>query len=418
MSKFVTLAGLMRNERRSPRALVELQRRKLQRLVRHAYQHVPLYTRLFREAGVQPGDIRTAADLASLPVIDKNLLRMQPLEDVIDSRRRGELIERNTSGTSGSPFRFFVDPSFDNHCKAQYLRPYLSNGRTPFDRVLRFTSHADGRRSWFQRLGLMRETSVGCGLPAGELLEALRRENADILQGYPSVLAALAARIDPGEPGFRRPRMVFTDSELLSIAQRRQIEESFGAPVFDVFGTFETDNIGHECSEHAGYHLAIDCVVAEVLQDGVTAPPGETGSLVCTVLDNFAMPFIRYDLGDIVAFSSEACRCGRSLPLMSIVEGRRVDYAVLPDGSRQSPMRFLLAFDSISELALEYQVVQTACDAFLINLVPRRELAEADRTRIAGFIRAERPGARVTVQEVVDIAPEASGKRRTFISQI
>lgn len=419
LSKYVVLAALMRNERRGPQALAEIQARKLQRLVAHAYENVPFYRRLFQQAKLRPGDVRSAADLERLPVVDRDLLRAQPLEDVIDRRRRlGELVERHTSGSSGSPFRFFVDAAYDIHCKAQYLRPYLSNGRTPFDRVLHFTAFPDRRPRWFERIGLMRETLVGCSRPVDELLDALRHEQADIVQGYPSVLSALAARIDPGEPGFRWPRMVFTDSELLTSSVRRRIDESFGAPVFDVFGSYETDNIGYECAEHAGYHLAIDCVVAEFVRGGAAVAPGESGELVCTVLDNYAMPLIRYNLEDIAAAAPEPCRCGRGLPLMSVVEGRSVDCVVLPDGSLQSPMQFLGALDSIGELALEYQIVQTARDAFLVRLVPRRELDAADRGRVADTILGQLPDAHVRLQEVGEIAREPSGKRRTFICEV
>jgi phenylacetate-CoA ligase len=415
----MVLASLLRNERRDPAELADLQSRKLKRIVAHAYRHVRFYRRVFDAARVRPDEIETAADLVRLPVIEKSELKRQAPEDLVDSSRPiGELIERRTSGSSGSPFRFFVDRAFDQHCKAQYLRPYLSNGRSVFERAVRFTSFPDTRRRWFERLGLLRETRVDCVAPAAVQLETLRRENADIVQGYPSVLAALAARIDTQERGFRAPRIVFTDSELLTPPARRLIEAAFGAPVFDVFGTFETDNIGYECEEHAGYHLAIDCVVAEFVRDGMPVEPGESGDLVCTVLDNYAMPFIRYRLDDTAAASPEACRCKRNLPLMSVVEGRHYDNVLLPDGATQSPLRILVALDSIGELALEYQIVQKATDAFQVRLVPRRALTTADREQVAGIVRRHLPGARVTVHEQTELARERSGKRRAFIREL
>jgi phenylacetate-CoA ligase len=155
-----------------------------------------------------------------------------------------------------------------------------------------------------------------------------------------------------------------------------------------------------------------------VLENGAPVAAGESGDLVCTVLGNYGMPFIRYSLGDVAALSPEACSCGRALPLMSIVEGRRVDCVRLPGGGLQSPMRFLGALDSIDELALEYQVVQSSPGDFLVKLVPRRELADDDQQHIAGLIRAQLPDARVTIQPVGHIPREASGKRRTFTSRI
>lgn len=408
----------MHNERRTPQDLADLQARKLRRLIAHACEYVPFYRRLFQDAGVTAGDIRNPADLVRLPVVDKEMLRSQAIGDLVDHRRSPEdLIERHTSGSSGSPFRFLVDAAYDQHCKAQYLRPYLTNGRSLLDRVLHFTSSSSRPRKWFTRAGLLRSTRVGCSQPVDRLLAVLNEEHADIVQGYPSVLSSLANRIDAARRGFRSPRRVFTDSELLIPDARRRIERAFGAPVFDVFGTFETDNIAYECSEHAGYHLAIDCVVVEFLRDGKPVTPGESGDLVCTVLNNFAMPFIRYKLGDIAAALPGYCRCGRNLPMMKVIEGRSVDCMLMPDGTMQSPMNFLLQMDALGELALEYQVVQTEADAFVVRLVPARDVTSADRKHLSDFIVAQCPGARVSVEQVEHIEREPSGKRRTFICQ-
>lgn len=418
-SKYRLLLGLMRNERRSLGDLVAGQARSLQTLVGHAYEHVPFYRRLFRDAGVRPEDIRSAADLQRLPVIDKTLLRAQPIEDLIDRRIGPDtLIERHTSGSSGSPFRFFVDPAFDAFCKAQYLRPYLTNGRTPFDRLLRLTVMPGPEPQWFQRLGLMRESRLVGDERPETLLAGFLAARPTILQGYPSRLLALAGALERQRSRFAAPRMVFTDSELLTASTRTRIEQVFRAKVFDVFGSYETDNIAYECRERGGYHLAIDCVVPEFIADGRPALPGEAGELVCTVLHNHAMPLIRYSLGDIAAASAQPCACGRGLPLMSVIEGRLVDSVMRPDGLTESPLQFLARLDYISEFALEYQVAQTAYDEFLVTLVCRRSLRNADRDVVADAIRKQYPDARVTVVEATHIAHEPSGKRRTFRCEV
>lgn len=420
LRKYLTLARLLRNERLPPQALAEMQAAKLRRLVQHAALNVPFYTRLFAASGVEPADIRTPADLQKLPVVDKDMLRSQPLEDLVDRRLpRSAWIDRYTSGSSGSPFHFVLDRSYDEHCKAQYLRPYLSNGRSLGDRLLHFTSWMAGKSPpWFSRVGALRSTRVDCSLPAQELLAVVRREQAELLQGYPSVLTSIASRIDPANRGFRPPRTVFTDSELLTPVDRRIIERAFGAPVLDVFGTFETDNIAYQCGEGGGYHLAIDCVVLEFIRDGQPVAPGEHGNLVCTVLNNTAMPLIRYALGDIGSAATRGCACGRTLPLMNVIEGRDVDRVRMPDGSTRSPMKFLVALDALHHLALEYQVVQTSLFDFTYRLVTARALTEADRGYLAGLIRAQHAEARVHFELVDHIGRERSGKRRTFISRI
>jgi phenylacetate-coenzyme A ligase PaaK-like adenylate-forming protein len=106
---------------------------------------------------------------------------------------------------------------------------------------------------------------------------ALRTYRPDIIHGYPSSLVSLGSVIlDKGldVPG---PRQVFTDS----------------------VGSFETENIAYECEHHQGCHVATDCVILEILKDGKPVAEGEDGEMVCTVLDNLAMPLVRYNLHDL-----------------------------------------------------------------------------------------------------------------------
>ena len=162
------------------------------------------------------------------------------------------------------------------------------------DRVLRLTVTPIGAPRWFQRLRLMRETRIIGDAHAPAMLSTFLASKPNILQGYPSRLVLLAEAVERERVNFVTPRLVFSDSELLTIQARNQIERVFGAPLFDVYGTYETDNIGYECADRRGYHLAIDCVVPEIVVNGRAAEPGEPGELVCTVLHNYAMPLIRY----------------------------------------------------------------------------------------------------------------------------
>ncbi|HEX9876073.1 MAG TPA: hypothetical protein VGC50_05410 [Gammaproteobacteria bacterium] len=418
-SKYRRLISLMRNEWRSPEALAAMQNAKLRRLVDHAYTNVPFYRRLFREAGAVPADIRNAADLVRLPVIDKSMLRVRPVEDIVDRRMRPEqLIERYTSGSTGAPFRFFVDAAFDAQCKAQYLRPYLTNGRGLFDRVLRFSSHGPVPDTWFQKLGLLREIKVACDRPPDALLTSFVETAADIVEGYPSTLLALSSAIERTNPEFKKPKLVFSDSELLTEAVRTSIQANIGAPVLDVFGTFETDNIAYECNKRSGYHVAIDCVVAEIVAADKPVEPGERGELVCTVLDNYAMPFIRYKLGDIATALPTPCKCGRGLPLMNVAWGRTRDCVVRGDGTMEAPIEFTAGIDRIIEFAFQYQIAQTGYDSFRIALVPRRSLEARDRALIETLVRKRYPGATVTIAEVDEIPREASGKSRIFVCEL
>src|SRR5207244_11937336 len=87
-----------------------------------------------------------------------------------------------------------------------------------------------------------------------------------------------------------------------------------------------------ECPEHSGLHVNADGVLIEIVAGGRPAPPGTPGAIVVTDLSNFAMPLIRYQIGDVGVLADRACPCGRGLPLLESIEGREADYVVTADG--------------------------------------------------------------------------------------
>jgi phenylacetate-CoA ligase len=409
----------MRNERRSPEALREIQAAKLRRLTQHAYDNVSFYRRIMDQAGIKPADIQGPADLNLLPVIDKTTLLRQPLASILDDRLDPDsLVKKETSGSTGVPFRIYASPDLDRFCKAQALRPYLSNGLSVFQKTLRFGAYSKASSTWFQRLGLLRECRVSCEAKPQEMLDEFCRYRPSVLQGYPSALMVLVTEMQRQQAAFKPPAIVFTDSELLTPFDRRQLETTFRAPLFDVFGSWETDNVAYECDRHNGYHVAIDCVVVETILDGRSVPADEAGELVCTVLDNYAMPLIRYNLHDLVTCSTKQCDCGRGFPLMSVINGRTLDRIHLPDGRWQSPSALLARTLAFYDFAYRYQIVQETVTKFRFVVMPRRPLRQEDKTQIAAVLRMTHPEAEVIVDENGTIEKERSGKTRGFINRV
>jgi phenylacetate-coenzyme A ligase PaaK-like adenylate-forming protein len=110
-------------------------------------------------------------------------------------------------------------------------------------------------------------------------------------------------------------------------------------------------------------------VLVEVLQDGRPAEPGERGEVVLTNLHAYAMPFIRYRIGDI-ATRAHACRCG--LPFGSIAEirGRMIDYFPLPDGRLLHPYEVMTRLVwGPGEWLRRYQLVQVRRDHVVLYAV-------------------------------------------------
>lgn len=411
------LAQMLRNESRTPTALRADQAQQVTDLVRHAAAQVPFYRDLYGAHGISMAAFQGLDDLPLLPIVTKQDLRAAgAAARAMDAPH--ERVNIRTSGSSGEPFKFQIDPRYDQWRKAQCLRPYLSTGQSLWDKVFRITAVPRQHQPWFSKLGLLRERHVASTDKPEQIVQAWREFSPDVLQGYPSVLRPLAhfclesdQRLQPA------PRMVYSDSELLLPDARRLIEYAFGAPVTDVFGTFETDNIAFQCEMRDGYHVTNDCVVLEIVRDGKPAAMEEEGDMVVTVLRNHAQPFIRYSLGDIGRLSARSCPCGRPFPLLTVIDGRANDQIVLADGRRITPAWIFAKVGPFVDSIRLYQLQQLDIGHFRLLIEPYTGYQDVDRGGIVAALRGVLGEAVIEVQ-VQHIARDPSGKRRFFTSRL
>lgn len=130
-------------------------------MVKHAYNTVGFYKRLFDESGLQPYDIKSIEDIIKIPIIDKEILRKFSYDELISKNYKwNNLISIKTAGSSGMPFKFFIDNLFDQFRKAQCLRPYITNGKKLFDHTISFSVHKAPPKKWFHKFNIMKESRI------------------------------------------------------------------------------------------------------------------------------------------------------------------------------------------------------------------------------------------------------------------
>lgn len=418
LRRIIYLSQMLRNASRSADSLAVRQGRVLQSLVRQAATRVPFYRELYATQGIGPDSVLALEDLPGLPIVTKAQLRAAGGAAVsLDAPRRR--VKISTSGSSGEPFEFSIDSDYDQWRKAQYLRAYLCGGRRLRDTVLRLTALPQPRVPWISHLGLLRERQFSCASDPARIVDAWQALAPDVLQGYPSSLRSLANYCrERGRSLNPTPRLVFTDSELLTPDTRALVEQQFAAPVLDIFGTFETDNIAFQCAMRTGYHIASDCAVIEIVREGKPVPPGEQGEIVVTVLANRTTPFIRYNLRDIGRLLPQPCACGLPFPLLTGLQGRADDLIVLEGGGQRTAMDVLGRLDHSSAAVRHYQLRQLRLGVFELLMVPSSAYRPEDGKRMASAIAATLGNAQVTVRLVEFIPPDRSGKLRAFVSQL
>jgi len=199
---------------------------------------------------------------------------------------------------------------------------------------------------------------------------------------------------------------------------RRQITEAFEAPVFDVYACHEFRVIAWECKDTGELHMCDDCMIVEVLKDGRPATIGERGEIVGTNLHSFAMPFIRYRLGDIVTKGLETCRCGQPFSTIGAIQGRMTDYFSLPGGRLIHPYEISLLFIDTSWLR-QYQMVQEREDRIILRVVPSTTPTPQELNQLEESVTAVL-GQEMEFQLILvhEIQLEPSGKFRVLRSLV
>jgi phenylacetate-CoA ligase len=391
---------------------------------------VPFYHERLRQVGVRPDAVRTVDDLAKLPVVRKDELRSVDVSQLVSREYDvAGLKVLRTSGSTGKPFRFYVSGVEDDWRKAMYLRANVSCGQRPRDVWAFVTSprHFGDTTGIQRRLGFFAQTLVPVFCTPEEQVRRISDAEPDVLDGYSGALFLIGHEVERQGIGSIRPRLMFGSADSIDVASRRYMERVFKAPYLDQYGCAEVDRTAWQCPLRDSYHLDVDSVVTQFVDEtGEAVGAGESGEIVLTSLFSFAMQFIRYSLGDVGKPSSDVCSCGRALPLMEAVEGRRDSFVTLPDGRMVSPrvltvtMSQFRFYDGIEQ----FRIVQKRMDLFEVSLKMRSQfkneatVANELVRHLAGTLDVEDLGVVFDVRFVDEIQLSGTGRLMAVVSEV
>ena len=417
---------LEKTERWSVSELQALQEERLRMITRHAYENVPYYRRVFDERRLRPFDIKTPADLYKLPVLTKQDVRQFASELYARNVHRWQFRLGRTGGTTGIPLVLAIDKSRIVFDHVLVHRHWSWAGYRPVDRVLilrGFTlipaereSGPHWRFDWLDKRMYLSGFHLSAKYVQGHIRK-LQQWRPEFVAGYPSSLFTLARFME--HLRIKLPvRAVFTSSEVLTPTERGVIEDRFQCKVWDRYGTGERLVVGQEC-EHGRYHQNVEFGLLQVdLPRGQPAAEGQMGELIQTGLTNFSMPLIRYASEDLGYLQKGECSCGRKLPLMGAVDGRKDDVIVTAD-HRLMPRAGL---DQIHEFVpnLERcQLVQKEVGRITVRVQPREGFNESDKAELVSQLRRRLGrGTEIQIQMVDHLDLSPTGKERFIISQV
>jgi phenylacetate-CoA ligase len=400
--------------------LQEIQDEKLKMLLNHAYENVGFYRRLFDSVGIRPKDIRDLEDMPKIPITTKT--QLQNAKKEIVAKNSKICVEYKTSGSTGIPLTLYFSMEDAIYSRGMYERARVENGfRILRDKLLYIGSPyvIPNKRECYEKFGIRRKEGINVFEPLHVQIEAFKRVKPDAIWGYASAIKLLAKAIREEEGRGVSPRLIFTSSESLDSETRNLINAVFKVNPIDVYASWEGGCMAWECSEHAGYHMNMDKVLMEFVgENGERVKAGERGRVIITNLHSFAMPIVRYNLGDFAIPTYEECRCGRGGYLVKAVEGRCDDFIKLSDNRLVAPPVIWSTMKSVPGIS-EFQVVQEKEDEIVVYIVKLDEFRD-----VRVFEEVERKfkeilGNSISVKTkiVEKIQREKSGKLRSVISR-
>ena len=402
---------------------------KLQAVVRNAYENVPGYNALYREAGVKPDDIRTLSDVRLLPFTTKDLFRdnRQDFQSrAVDAANRQHV---TTSGSTGLPFEFYL-PDYQEPVEWAFMfsgwqRRGWSLGDTSASMRGAFVGTEDRFWNHDKILRILHLSSYYVVERNYErYMRILEKHRPKHLRAYPSSVMLLADLIlEHGDAGRVNFETIFLGSENVYEWQKERLAMAFpGAKLLAWYGNTEHVILAPWCEKADHYHSWPFYSLLELLDtDGREVEDGESGEMVGTSFVNDVMPFIRYRTMDNGRKKGVGCEaCGRQFTILETIEGRMQEMIYSKTGRFLSITGAVNAVhENIFSNVREFQFYQDTAGELVLRLVPKQSYTADDDA----FLLKELGGRfgediDLSIQHVDEIDRTRSGKHKVLIQKL
>lgn len=398
--------ALLRFDGLSSESRASYQVAAMEKLLHYARTHVPFYKKLPEIYAHIPPLTRT-----DIQEHGEELVALQAISKSRDF----------TGGSSGTPMSFRVDRATQVAREASQWWTNSLAGWSPGDRIaMLWGADQDTRtvnqttkmkiRWWIENTRWYNAFDMG-----EEAMLAFHRDmeqfQPDLLVGYSSALFEYARFLQANNivPTYPRKSIV-SSAEVLFPTMRSKIETVFGKKIFDRYGNREFGGIAAECEAHAGLHVNEHDMMVEIDSPDSQQIPGP---IQITYFKNEAMPFIRYQTGDMACWMPDGtCPCGRSGRRLRFVVGREVDMIRTYDARFLHGETFTHLLYGTAEIK-EFQLIQENSTTYTVKVVATPFDENLLRTKLLAELGGQ---SQIDIQYVDAIPLLKSGKRKFVLA--
>lgn len=369
----------------------------LDSIIRYAYDNVPFYIDI-RKKNVELDTYlklnnENELDLNKFPIISKKDIQdgisMESIEYAF--LKQDDIIKAFTSGSTGN----FLEISWDKYDFNKSLLPLW------IYRLKYYHIRMNDKFCYFYTFGNSEETrtnanwyeysSKGLGFSKDNLTDERFKEIYNMMCEFepvwmnlqPSIGVLLVDYIKRNNlPSIDSIKYIEFTGEMLMDSLRNEIQEVFHCQVANQYGCNEGNSIAFECPS-GNMHCMEESVYVEIVDDdGKIVPEGVEGNVVITTLKNHAMPFIRYQLGDLgIVRSNVSCKCGNHSKVFELLSGRVNEYISLRNQEKLNAYIFVRAIQTtniyLDNIIKQFQIIQEDYNQFTVRFVTDNSLANS-----------------------------------------
>jgi len=357
---------------------------RLENLINYAKENIPYYKNKFQGIEFNKKELRNR--LSDFPTITKIDVR-DNLASLSAINKPYLLTKKTSGGSTGQAVIVLKDRQSSASQRALMYRGYRWVGLDVGDKQIRFwgvpISFISKIKYKMIDYFMNRIRLSAFKFREEDLLKYYRRIvkfKPDYFYGYTSMLYEFAQFVKKNELDGANINLkaIISTSEVLYDAQKTLLEDVFKCRVYNEYGCGEFGPVAFEC-EHGKMHINSENILLEIIKDGKSVKPGESGEIVLTELNNYAMPLIRYRMGDIGILSRDNCLCGRGLPILEKITGRSLDFIIGSNGEKVHGEYFNYLMEEIQDKTKaikQFQIVQKRLGEIEFHIVKDENYSE------------------------------------------
>ena len=413
----------------SENELRNFQRKRFEELLTHCKKNVSYYREFldtYDEKSFKNFDIK------SLPILTKDILRNKFNELKSDDLHSRDWMINSSGGSTGEPVKIVQDTYYSYHSEARKNICFQWAGLETGDNLIKLwgserdilgTNRLLDKIKNFLKNEIILNAFILSHPIMKKFIKIFNSSKPSVILAYVNAIYELSNFAKNEDIKVSHQKSVISTSGVLYPFLRKEIEMIFGCEVYDQYGSREVSCIASECEYHNGLHISEETIILEIVdENGNECPVGVEGDVLVTSLVNYAMPIMRYKIGDRAIMEPGFCKCGRFHKRLKNVVGRSMDNFKLRDGTI-IPSEYFIHFIGVvlnRGILKKIQIIQKSYDVIDLHVVYSNEeiLSEDIQNIIQAVKKVMGENCTVNIHEKENIAPNSSGKYRYTICEL